>query len=1191
MGRWVIKLIQRSQCALTLIILAGAIADSTAVAGNRKSHAVVPAGQAASVSVRIGHSEEVSAVAFSPDGKTVATCGGEDALKLWNSTTGELLRTLRDEEVEEPVCLRAMSFSGDGQKILTGGDFLTLRVWSVTTGRVLDWRGGDILDPPVFTEGLTYFAEWESDESDSDDDKKDPDARIFQSVTWKKLHTLKGFRQNIRALAFAPNINRFAIVDGDGRGLIWDPVRRRFSTRIDDFEGKIHSISYSPDGKWILGRDDKALRLWDALTGRPVRTFEPFKSSAKEAKPQYSVVRYSPDGTRVIAVGTREGTPGVAHVWDPRTGAPLFSLEGHERFEGSDQIGTAAFSKDGKRIVTGAADLTARIWDARTGRLLKTLGGRSAPVSGVLIAPNNKRVLVGNGAVAQEWDLTTGRLVRTFKAGGFDYSPSGDRIATASSKGAQIRDAATGKLLATLRQPVPAGIMFLPDGETVLTVDNDKVQPWNARTGKLLPAWPHDKAMIDFSRRSRLGIAAVELPPPKDAPPDSNVALFGVSQVKIFNIETGRDIRILKSTDNGDSPFAVAISDDGKLAALGTDDDGGEIWDVKTGRQLAKLVTGNEDSHVDSIRFSPNGLHVTTGHSNGVVRIWRTKTGKLVRKLEGHALAVLDATFSRDGRRIATASADKTTRIWDAETGAHLVTFFGSDETQWLAITPEGYFAASSNGAKLLSVVRDNESYSIDQFYQSLYRPDLVQEKLAGDPLGNVKSAAARLDLDGIIAAGRPPAISLLSPAVGRNVKSGSVIVTAKLTARDGGIGRVEWRVNGITLAAETSRGFERLPKAKKKTLTIRRKLQLTPGENEIDVVAYNAKNLIASDPARIIVNWKVAALSRKPNLHVLAVGVDDYFDSRLQLNFAVSDARAVAAALKNAGKGLYAMVKVTALLNDDVTVQGLETAFSTVAKNVRPNDVFVFFIAGHGKTVDGHYYFIPQDFRFKNVRSIREKGIGQDKWQAWFSKIQARKSIMLYDTCESGSLTGQRIATRGVAPGWAMAKLNRATGRTVLSASTDDAPALEGYRGHGVFTYTLLQALAGSDRNDNKMVEILELADFVESRVPEISHQAFGIRQIPQFDIVGSNFPLVRQTATVAPASSGVPEISSKPTHVVIKPAALFETEGGRAETNARLNPGTLVTLVRVAQGWVLVAKDGKTLGFVASDSLARVQ
>jgi uncharacterized caspase-like protein len=327
------------------------------------------------------------------------------------------------------------------------------------------------------------------------------------------------------------------------------------------------------------------------------------------------------------------------------------------------------------------------------------------------------------------------------------------------------------------------------------------------------------------------------------------------------------------------------------------------------------------------------------------------------------------------------------------------------------------------------------------------------------------------------------------------------------------------------------------------------------------------------------------------PKLYVLAVGVNDYWDSRLRLTYAVPDAKVMSDALRRAGGSLYQGVDVTEVLDADVTIEKLDKAFTEIARKVQPRDVFVFFLAGHGKTVDGKYYFLPRDFRYEGEDSIVRKGVDQDRFQSWLARIPARKSILLYDTCESGSLTGDRVAQRGLERVVALEKMTRAMGRTVLSASTDDAPALEGYKGHGVFTYALLEAIASADANNNGLIEVTELAAWIDQRVPDLSYEAFKQRQVPQMNIVGSNFPLASKTAVLDAGAVPPPAaISSKPTHALKRDADVFAAPGATVSTQ-KVPEGTLVTLVRTEQGWVLVAKDGKVLGYVAADGLMRVQ
>jgi uncharacterized caspase-like protein len=171
-----------------------------------------------------------------------------------------------------------------------------------------------------------------------------------------------------------------------------------------------------------------------------------------------------------------------------------------------------------------------------------------------------------------------------------------------------------------------------------------------------------------------------------------------------------------------------------------------------------------------------------------------------------------------------------------------------------------------------------------------------------------------------------------------------------------------------------------------------------------------------------------------------------------------------------------------------------------------------MFYLAGHGVTRDGRYYFLPYDFRYVNEEAIVLSAVNQDHLQKWLSLISARKSLVLIDTCESGSFTQSMVAIRGMAQKTAIAKLTRATGRATIVASTDEQPAYEGYRGHGVFTYVLLEGMRQADMtfgNRDGYTGLFELAAYVNDQVPTITMDAFNFEQIPQVHMVGTDFPI----------------------------------------------------------------------------------
>lgn len=156
----------------------------------------------------------------------------------------------------------------------------------------------------------------------------------------------------------------------------------------------------------------------------------------------------------------------------------------------------------------------------------------------------------------------------------------------------------------------------------------------------------------------------------------------------------------------------------------------------------------------ETVAISPDHRWLAAAASDTTVSIRNVSDDQEVRQLAGNPGVGKSILFFQDGRRLAVGNSDGTSAIWSTETDQLLATTVHGTSGEWLTITPEGFFVASAKGAELLHVVSGFTTIGIDQVYQSLYRPDLVQQKLAGDPAGKVKEAAAKLDLDKVIGSG-----------------------------------------------------------------------------------------------------------------------------------------------------------------------------------------------------------------------------------------------------------------------------------------------------------------------------------------------------------------------------------------------------------------------------------------------------
>jgi WD40 repeat protein len=981
----------------------------------------------------------------------------------------------------------------------------------------------------------------------------------------------------------------------------------------------VTSAVFSPDGTRIAtgGAGDTMVNVWSVETGTLLQAFGEVPSTFIYR----AMLAFSPDGARILA-----GDNASLKVWDAVNGTPIHALGTHGL--GGNGIAFVGFSPDGRLALTSDRENGLEFWDADTGQLVRSFKPKfSTPTA---ISPDASRVLAQESFGGLKlWDIATGQPLRAFEGRSYPVSsvassPDGTRLLTVDNR-MRLWDSVNGRMERTIEEPAPNSVVFSPDGARLLTSGYNSVGLWDTVTGQRvtrLKAPPSDRVAFSADG-SRLFALATDPPPrtpDKSADRESAVIVWdaaGGRPVRAFKVRSAVGLhgpaafspdgtRLLPAPDY-DQPLQVwdvaggqvlhtvggratnflesaAFSPDNAMLATGHIDGSLKLWELASGRLVRTLWHANS---VNAIAFSRDGTRLLSGSNDTTVKLWDTATGKLVRTFEGHSASVRSVAFLPGEKRIVSGGYDTTARVWNAETGEQLAILLAAKDDAWLVITPEGFFDASPKGAEMLTVVRGLEVFGIDQFYQTLYRPDLVREKLAGDPAGKVREAAARLDLAKLIDSGRVPAVAIVSHKAQDTSPIDLVTVEARIVDQGGGIGRAEWRINGITVGvverpAETA--------APGQPVALKQAMALDPGDNAIELVAYNGANLVASAPARARIIWTGSEPTARPRLYVLAVGINDYLDGNLKLTYAVPDASTLAAAFKEAGQGHYEEVVVTRVLDRDATAAKLDRVFADLAAKVRPRDVFVFFAAGHGKTLDGRYYFVPYDLRYHTDQSLVRDAIGQDRLQAWFARILAKKAVLMFDTCEAGSLTERARTRGGLEQKAALGRLIQATGRATLTASTATQEAFEGYGGHGVFTFALLDSLARGDTNDNGLIELAELIQHVDGLVPAITEKQWGARQFPQMDAYGANFPLVRQVPALAPAPDDAVVVPVKPTHVNTELVQVFKEAGGSGGVVEQLPAFSTVALVKSDHGWVLIARDGKALGYVAEAKLHKL-
>lgn len=584
------------------------------------------------------HQAEVWAVAYSPDGKMIATGHSEDddSVKLWDAATGGLIKVLKGAN----ALPWSIAFSPEGAKLAGAFNDRVARVWDVASGReslVLSGHRSRVTSVAFSPDGKTIA-------TGSDDET----VKLWDAATGRERLTIRVGSGLIKAVAFSPD-GKLLATGGVGSPTpgrsalmvkLWRPVSGEEVGAFDP-DGTM-SLAFSPDGKTLVTGVVNVVRLWDVASRREIATLRGHNSRVR-------AVAFAPNG-RYIASASDDRT---AKLWDVETRQELVTLKGHRA-----EIFATAFSPDGRSLVTGAMDFTAKVWDIGAATELTVIRNTRSIFNRVAFAPDGRRIATGESTVLAIRDAQTGRELVLCKGhagavAGFDFSPDGRTIATVSQdRTVRLWDAASGKELFALSGHTGIGmsVAFSPDGRKLVSSGQDQT----ARVWDLA------------ERRETLTLKGHVHPvtPAVAFTPDGRRIVTGSydKTVKLWDAATGKEL----ATFSGQVKpvMSVAVSPDGKLLAAGSADTTVKLWELATGREVATL-TGSA-GHVRALAFSPDGKRLATGSGDGVIRLWDPASGQELIALRDHLDQVNSVSFSPDGQTLASATANGPVRLWRA---------------------------------------------------------------------------------------------------------------------------------------------------------------------------------------------------------------------------------------------------------------------------------------------------------------------------------------------------------------------------------------------------------------------------------------------------------------------------------------------------------------------------------------------
>ncbi|MEL7223846.1 MAG: hypothetical protein AAGL17_03035, partial [Cyanobacteria bacterium J06576_12] len=294
---------------------------------------------------RRDHEDEVSAVAYSPDGKRIVSASADNTLRLWDAQTGHPIGSPLKGHNQE---IWSVAYSSDGMRVVSGSADNTLRLWDALSGQpigqVLQGHSGDI-------RAIAFSPDSKRIVSGS----TDKTLRLWDAQTGQPIgQTFQGHSAEVWSVAFSPDGERIASGSADETIMLWDAqTGQPIGQPLQGHEDDVSSVAFSADGKYIVsGSGDNTVRLWDAQTGQPEG--QPLRGHTVVV----SAVGFSPDSKYIVS-GSWDRT---LRLWDVRTKQAIGQpLQGH----GASVI-AVVFSPDGKQIASGSADSTLRLWKAQT---------------------------------------------------------------------------------------------------------------------------------------------------------------------------------------------------------------------------------------------------------------------------------------------------------------------------------------------------------------------------------------------------------------------------------------------------------------------------------------------------------------------------------------------------------------------------------------------------------------------------------------------------------------------------------------------------------------------------------------------------------------------------------------------------------------------------------------------------------
>ncbi|MGO6840426.1 hypothetical protein GUK34_28395 [Rhizobium leguminosarum] len=956
---------------------------------------------------------------------------------------------------------------------------------------------------------------------------------------------------SISAIAFAPSGDSFATRDTDGTVDVWTFPGLEHSDRGQVLGVPDGRLVFGPDGTLeVVGRKTLAIstdrKLW-ATTDGEIGIAKIWSSTSKlshvlsGSKWNQCILAFSLDN-KWLASGCSDN---VIRIWNSETGDLARALAGH-----SDLVTSLAFAPDGRILVSGSQDKTAKVWDLASGNLIRTIQGAMPSVNNVAFSPDGKWFAsVSDDNIVRVWSTSTGALRWTFAGHGdvgtaLAFSPDARFVASGDNEGrVGLWDLTTGLPLSSLRSN---------SGVTSIAFSSDGSKLAIGSAWRTLELWDLATATLIGSKELSSGVWSVSFKPGSNL-----IAATSGMGVELWDPSNGGQVMELK--DIGEPIMrSLAFSSSGRWLVTATTEGFAKLWDTTTWKGAREF-----DGVGEVVISADERFLVAGGGVDGTMKLFELQSGRLLRMLVGHSQRVASIAFSSDGGNLISGSGDGTVRSWDVNTGGQVLQVMGFNETGSMIISPDGRFDASSF-ERLSSFSWIMPDDRVRPMPSEIFMRDYYEPNLLGRLFACREAEASGKNVDACKEAFKPvrplgelnriqPDVRIVSVKEGPT--PGMVLVEVEAAAKEDKSqpnGKTSTGVYDVRLFRDeqlvgqwpkppedggVSDDLDAWRHASRVALTSGKntathvfpvRLAARDRGKKVTFTAYGfnedrVKSATATDDSYTVP--EDVPVPAKPRAYVVTVGVNEYENDKLRLNFAVADAGAIGSALQ----GIRGYDVVPVLLASDYDREEANKRISAVdhatkanihsvldllagkgeAERSRlrqeigpvvdrlakatPDDLVILAFSGHGHTEQGRFYLLPSDSG--NDLKKLDKLISSEDLTAWLRDVDAGEMVMIVDACHSAAGVPE-----GFKPGpmgdRGLGQLAYDKGMRILAATQADDVALEsGDLGQGLLTYALVREglKPGADGKDaadadrDGAVSMKEWLTYAESRVPSL--------------------------------------------------------------------------------------------------------